>query len=1150
MEWLLRIWEEHAGFKEIAESISGGETTAVCGLDENARDFLIGAIHALTGRRVFLVTYSMERSCQAKKNLDTWIGPGQVGILPPEDVLPFETVAMSNEARHQRASALFGFAITRSLEAVIAPITALLRKASPPEDLRRCSATLSPGLEMSPEAMGMLLIRAGYKEAELVRGEGEWSKRGGVIAVYPVGRDFPLRVEFCGNTIESVREFEPDSQRSVREIIEPVMLAPAAEFMIPCGGIETAFDGPQLACAHLERITAYIPEDAVVVLDEPARIREAGESVWNDFEERVKHGILQGVALPSHVELYERPDTIWKDLVPGSLVVSLMPIEREIAGNGRVVHIVSRPVTPLKGQWAIIEKEFKRRAKLGQRIVIFADTVRKKDGLSQMLEERGVKVREAGTRRPPDGVEMEVGHLPGGFEIPEMSLIVLSEAEITGRVAKPARHGPKRPSQVLSAYRELRPGDYVVHAQHGIGKYMGMKMMEIDGARRDYLFIQYAGEDKLYVPTDQIHLIQKYVGVEGCEPRLNKLGGAEWVRTKHKVKESVREMARELLELYAVRKTSSGYAFREDQPWQREFEDLFAFEETPDQRRATEEIKRDMEKPVPMDRLLCGDVGYGKTEVAMRAAFKSVLDGKQVAVLVPTTILAYQHYSTFRERFGGYPVTVDMLSRFRTAAEQQAIIERLEEGTLDIVIGTHRLLQDDIKFKDLGLLIIDEEQRFGVAQKEKLKRLRQNVDVLTLSATPIPRTLQMSLVGIRDMSLIETPPEERYPVQTYVLEYNENVIREAIRRELARNGQVYYVHNRVETIDDALRRLRRIVPGARIGVAHGQMGDDELEKVMLGFFQKDYEILLCTAIIESGLDIANVNTLIVEDCDRFGLSQLYQLRGRVGRSNRVAYAYFTYRRDKVLSEPAEKRLQAIREFTELGSGFRIALRDLEIRGAGNLLGPEQHGFIASVGFSMYVDLLEQAISELKSGQPVKKETVPTSVEVPMDAFVPKSYVPDELQRVEIYKRAADLEDPRQIADLEDELRDRFGPVPEPARRFLKIAQLRAIASRLGISSIRLGKSNIVVKFSEETPMSAETLIDWAKGYEGKLRFQVGKGTSIIIHSPGKSMSRRIASLERILTLWGRLKHDSSDGGSLLTDPVSQRHGRASGPGEE
>ncbi|MFS8665628.1 MAG: transcription-repair coupling factor, partial [Limnochordales bacterium] len=714
---------------------------------------------------------------------------------------------------------------------------------------------------------------------------------------------------------------------------------------------------------------------------------------------------------------------------------------------------------------------------------------------------------------PPSGsVSVTAAALSAGCEVPELKLLLLTELEIFGQ--RKVRRRPRPKGGTAARLEELKVGDLVVHVNHGIGRYMGVETLQIGGVHKDYLVVHYAGDDKLYVPTEQVDLLQKYIGVDGQAPRLSKLGGGDWARVKKRVTESVKELAEGLLKLYAEREALPGYAFSKDGVWMQEFEEQFPYEETPDQWRAIQEVKADMERPRPMDRLLCGDVGFGKTEVAMRAAFKAVVDAKQVAVLVPTTILAQQHLRTFRDRFAKYPVRIEALSRFQSPAEQAKILKGLADGTVDIVIGTHRLLSKDVKFKDLGCVIIDEEQRFGVAQKERLKELRRSVDVLTLSATPIPRTLHMALVGVRDMSVIETPPEDRFPIRTYVVEYNEELVREAILRELARGGQVYFVHNRVQDIERFGERLRELVPEARIAIAHGQMDEDLLERVMLDFLNGEIDVLLCSTIIETGMDIANVNTLIVDEADRLGLAQLYQLRGRVGRSNRVAYAYFTYRRDKILTEDAEKRLQAIREFTELGSGFKIALRDLEIRGAGNLLGPEQHGHIASVGFELYCKLLEEAVREVK-GEVVQEPPEPV-IDLNVDAYVSDDYVPDPQRKVEVYKKVVAIRRAEDVADLQEELEDRFGPVPGPVRNLLAVARIKALARELGVASISGGPGEVVIRLLTGLVLPRETALHLSRQFRGRVLLSPTRTSLVKLRTRGLGERDILSLLEQVL----------------------------------
>ena len=707
--------------------------------------------------------------------------------------------------------------------------------------------------------------------------------------------------------------------------------------------------------------------------------------------------------------------------------------------------------------------------------------------------------------------QIVVGSLQSGFEMPQDHLVVVTEKEIFQKVKrKRARRQTITNAERLKSYNELKPGDYVVHANHGIGKYIGMETLEVDGVHQDYITILYQNDDKLFIPVTQLNLIQKYVASESKTPKINKLGGSEWSKTKRKVSGKIEDIADDLIALYAKRESEKGFAFGPDDAYQKQFEDAFPYTETDDQLRSAAEIKRDMEKPKPMDRLLVGDVGFGKTEVALRAAFKSIKESKQVAFLVPTTILAQQHYETMLDRFEGFPVNIGLLSRFRTKKQQAETLEQIRTGQVDIVVGTHRLLSQDVKFSDLGLLVIDEEQRFGVKHKERLKQLRSQVDVLTLTATPIPRTLHMSMLGVRDLSVIETPPENRYPIQTYVMEKNPGAIREAIQRELARDGQVFYLYNRVETIEKKVDELQALVPEARIGYAHGQMTEIQLENTLLDFIEGQYDILVTTTIIETGVDIPNVNTLFVENADYMGLSTLYQLRGRVGRSNRVAYAYFMYEPQKILNEVSEKRLQAIKDFTELGSGFKIAMRDLSIRGAGNLLGAQQHGFIDAVGFDMYSQMLEEAVAR-KQGKNIQSEKTSVEIDLGIDAYLPGTYITDERQKIEVYKRIRELENEEQLDELQDDLLDRFGEYPDEVAHLLTIGQIKMDGDRALLDSIRKIGQQIKVTLSKvgTKTYTVEQLFEALSATKMKAAMAVNQEKMTITLTIGPKMTQAI-----------------------------------------
>ncbi len=761
----------------------------------------------------------------------------------------------------------------------------------------------------------------------------------------------------------------------------------------------------------------------------------------------------------------------------------------------------------------VLKSEMERWQKSGVKVMMLASSEERIERVRRVLYDYGIN--------EPMIVQ---GNLGSGFELPSIHLAVITEGEMFSQKQRKARKISKGidNAERIKSYTELKIGDYVVHQNHGIGKYMGIGTLEVSGIHRDYMHILYAGGDKLSVPIEQIDLIQKYVGSEDKEPKVYKLGGNEWTRVTNKVRSSVQNIADDLIKLYAERQSAAGYGFEKDTQEQHEFEEMFPYEETRDQLRAIEEIKKDMEQNRPMDRLLCGDVGYGKTEVAIRAAFKSAIEGKQVAVLVPTTILAQQHYETFRERFANYPLNIQVLSRFRSRKEQNETIKGVRAGTVDVVIGTHRLLSQDLVFKDLGLLIVDEEQRFGVTHKEKLKKLKTNVDVLTLTATPIPRTLHMSMLGVRDLSVIETPPENRFPVQTYVVEHSQTLTREAVERELARGGQVYYLYNRVQGIQEMAAQISMLVPEARVGIGHGQMSESELEKTILDFLDGEYDVLVSTSIIETGVDIPNVNTLIVHDADKMGLSQLYQLRGRVGRSNRIAYAYFTYQRDKVLTEVAEKRLQSIKEFTELGSGFKIAMRDLSIRGAGNLLGAEQHGFIASVGFDLYSQMLAEEIRKRKVTVLGEEDTSlkegNTVIDLSIDAYLPSEYIYDSIQKIEIYKKVAAVTSFDDASELEDELLDRFGELPEAVVNLLSVARLKVYGKMYGIDSMIRRGDDVTLNFYEGSLGALDTakLAKVGNSFERRVQFDRDAKASIRVKSKDLSDKQLLDLLEQFL----------------------------------
>lgn len=896
-----------------------------------------------------------------------------------------------------------------------------------------------------------------------------------------------------------------------------------------------SFDGMEQYMAYFYPEAAvladYLPSQSLFFWDEPERVEAEASSLTSELQEYQTGLLLQGDILPGQVKCH----VDLKDILSASSlrVIAFTAFSRNIPylSIAAAVNIQARSTPSFLGRLDLLQEELQNWWSQRHDVFLVCEGEGRAEELQRLLSEHGLSVysgeaerqalvdlkdkslglvlqqqdthhapHAATTRKnriPRKGLALLQGHLENGFIIPALKLTVLVDREIM-----PGRRKKKRWTQqaekksALLDFQELKVGDLVVHEQHGIGRYMGMRTLDVDGVTRDFFYIKYSGEDKLFLPVDQLDNLQKYVGGEGRPPRIYSLGGQEWARVKNRVRASVQELAKDLLSLYAEREATPGFAFSPDHPWQSEFEDRFPFEETPDQLRTISEVKADMERGHPMDRLLCGDVGYGKTEVALRAAFKAVMDGKQVAFLVPTTILGQQHYNNFKERFRGFPVEIDLLSRFRSAKQQRELIKRLAAGVTDIVIGTHRLLSKDVVFKDLGLLIIDEEHRFGVRHKEKLKMLRHEMDVLSMTATPIPRTLHMAVSGARDLSIINTPPENRYPVQTYVVEYSDNLVREAIQRELHRGGQIYYVYNRVQTIDRWAQKIQELAPDARIGVGHGQMAEQELEKVMGSFLRGEYDILVSTTIVEAGLDIANVNTMIIYDADHFGLAQLYQLRGRVGRSNRLAYCYLTYRRDKVMTEDAAKRLQAIKEFTELGSGFKIALRDLEIRGAGNILGPEQHGFMVAIGYELYCRLLEQAIEMMQGKGETREKISAPRLDLQVNAYLPSSYVPNQQQKIELYRRIATLHTKEELQEMAAELKDRYGRLQAPVENLLLVMHLRQLARAKEVETIEQQKDLTLLRFSEQKKFAGEHLWKLVNSNRRYLSLHAGKKVTL------------------------------------------------------
>ena len=1132
----------------------------ITGLSGGQRSVFLSTIYD-PARVMLVLTSSLRQAERLASDFSGLLPEAKTLIWEGNELLPHEEAPRALDLRANRLEVLQEGGQPGTI--ILAPITGILEGLVAPERIRKSEFSINMDSRFDLEEMAGSLVALGYERVPLVEKFGQFSLRGGILDIAPSFSGHPVRIELWGDEVDSMRIFDYTTQKSLENIDEVTIKAAREALYDPEDreaikeaiwseyGIQSerlyklnlAQEADELlaqGARHLEAfdeqgyfpgidqykgyfgeivtLLEYLPRDLILVLDEPVRLKEAAVNASLEIGDNFAQLLKRGRILSSLGKLF----TDWNTLFLKFQTYS--PIYLAVLGK-RVAGMESLSSTSLNLRMpehfgGSIERMLRRLKQLRKdhyRVLLLVSSKEKGQRLLELLRDDdipGVYVESLQKELQIGNCVITPGSLETGFEFPSFKLAVFTELELYGRQkTKP------RPSKVDEGLRltptELRVGDYVVHINHGIGQYLGIEVLQVDDRSKDYLFIRYAGEDRLYVPTDQIHLLQRYVGLEDSAPRLSKLGGNEWARVKKRAKESVQEMAEGLIKLYAEREAIEGFAFPEDTPWQQDLENSFPYQETPDQIQAIEAVKRDMEKSRPMDRLLCGDVGYGKTEVAIRAAFKAVSSSKQVAVLVPTTILAQQHHRTFEERFEGYPIKIAVASRFQSASEVAKTMEGVKKGTVDVIIGTHRLLSKDVVFKDLGLVIVDEEQRFGVAQKERLKELSTNVDVLTLSATPIPRTLHMAMVGVRDMSVIATPPEDRYPIRTYVVEYDEQLIRQAILRELARQGQVYFVHNRVQSIDYVYSELSKLVPEARIAIAHGQMDETVLERVMLQFYEGEFDILLCTTIIETGMDIGNVNTLIIDNADHLGLAQLYQLRGRVGRTSRIAYAYFTHRKDKILTEEAEKRLGAIKEFTELGSGIRIAMRDLEIRGAGNLLGPEQHGFIASVGFELYCKLLEDAIAELKSGGKVKEPTPEPVLDLQVDAYIADSYVQDPGQKVELYQKIIALDTLEDCDDLEEEVQDRFGNLPDAVRNLLQIARIKVLARQVGIGSISVRGSKFQLKFLEGFAVDANIYAALYTKYKGKISYRHGRVGQLVVEKDAQD-ERALAFLTEVL----------------------------------
>nr|WP_106589863.1 transcription-repair coupling factor [Salsuginibacillus halophilus] len=1154
---------ENGDLRQVQTRLEEGEQgQLITGLSGSAKTLFVADMTETEQRPSVLVAHNLYQAQKWYEDLVDVYGD-RVLLYPVNELISSEIAVASPEMRSQRIDVLNRL-VYGEADIIIVPVAGLRRLLPPKELWQACQFEWHVGDQLDLENLLVQLIALGYSRTDMVTAPGEVSVRGGIVDIYPLTEEHPVRIELFDDEIDSLRYFQADDQRSLNEIDE-IRFGPADETILFAEhaergrkNLETAIpetlqhmkddEQKQKAKEHLEyeqtqlsegsrfqgiykyltylyeapaTLFDYFSEHMIMFVDEISRVQETAERLDHE-EAEWQTTLLEQGEIPRGISLSVPYHDLFSTQKLQTVYFSLFLRTLQSIQPSSIVNLQCKAMQQFHGQMPVLQSEMERWMKGSFRVVFVAASEERAKRLQNVLHDYGMEAPlvERGTQLAEGQAYIMLGALNQGFELPMNRLAVVTEEEtFKKKMNRQKRRAKMSNAERIQSYSELKVGDLVVHVNHGIGKYLGIETLEVKGVYQDYLQISYAGNDKLYVPVEQIDQVQKYIGSEEKDPKIYALGGSDWKKVKRRVESSVQDIADDLIKLYAEREATQGYAFSPDDEEQKAFEASFPYQETEDQLKAIQEIKTDMEKERPMDRLLCGDVGYGKTEVAIRAAFKAIMEGKQVAILVPTTILAQQHFDTISERFADYPINIGMLSRFRTKKQQNETLRSLKTGGVDLVIGTHRLLSKDVQHRELGLLIVDEEQRFGVTHKEKIKQMKANIDVLTLTATPIPRTLHMSMLGVRDLSVIETPPENRFPVQTYVMEYNGALLKEAIERELSRGGQVYLLYNRVHDISRMASQVSALVPDANVTYAHGQMNEQELEATMIDFLEGHQDVLVTTTIIETGVDIPNVNTLIIYNADKMGLSQLYQIRGRVGRSNRVAYAYFTYERDKVLTEVAEERLQAIKEFTELGSGFKIAMRDLSIRGAGDLLGAKQHGYIDSVGFDLYSQMLKEAIEEKQGKTPASKQPE-AEIEMNVEAYIPESYIADSKQKIEMYKRVKGLQTFEDLTDLKDELIDRFGEYPVEVKHLLTFAEIRLLAEAEGIDSIKEEKDKVTVLCSEE----ASGEIDGARLFSlvNDLGRQVALGTDgskikVVIHAKQMNSGTLLDVLHRLLS---------------------------------
>lgn len=1159
------IMNEFAEYADIKKSLSASQNVVITGCIDACKEHFVSEL-TKDKKRKLLITYDETRAKNMCAGLKVY---GQKAVYyPAKDIIFFNADICGNLIVKERIEVIKALVEDEDV-VVVTTIDGLCDYVMPLDEIKSAIITIDETSVVDMDNLARKLTYLGYERVAQVETSGQFAMRGSIVDIFPLTMEAPVRIDLWDDEIDSIKAFDVESQRSI-ERLKSVTIYPAKEILVKdihAGldklkahkdefynalmkekNVEGAFRIEKVVNELAERIgnqdvtvsyesliklfvknvvsfLTFFEKDGIVILDEPARINEKIDVVELEFKESMSSRLEKGYILPIQAESIQGKAQIYSQLQHlKCLTLQVLDVRNEIVPNSEYFTIASKNINSYNNSFELLLKDILAYRKNGYRIVLVSNSSTRAKRLAKDLMDNDIVAtysENAERQLQPGEVVVTGASLYRGYEYPLIKFVVIAESDIFGRKHKKKIHKKAYTGKSIADFNELAIGDYVVHENHGVGIYKGIEKIEVERVTKDYIKIEYAGKSNLYILATHLDAIQKYADADAKTPKLNKLGDTAWSKTKQKVQKAVDEVAKDLVELYATRQKIRGYEFSPDTPWQQEFEELFPYDETNDQLEAIRATKEDMESARVMDRLICGDVGFGKTEIAIRAAFKAVADGKQVAYLVPTTILAQQHYNTFVQRMKDFAVRVDLMSRFATAKQVKSTIEGLEKGLVDVVVGTHRILSSDIKFKDLGLLIVDEEQRFGVTHKEKIKKLKNDVDVLTLSATPIPRTLHMSLSGIRDMSVLEEAPVDRMPIQTFVMEYNEEMIKEGIKRELKRGGQVYYVYNRVNTIEDVATRISALVPEANVMYAHGQMEERKLEKIMYEFINGDIDVLVSTTIIETGLDIPNVNTIIIHDADRFGLSQLYQLRGRVGRSNRTAYAFLMYKRDRLLHETAEKRLHAIKEFTELGSGFKIAMKDLEIRGAGNVLGEKQSGHMEAVGYDLYCKMLNQAVEDLKGINSVRGFS--TTIDIDVDAYIPSTYIRSEAQKLDIYKRIANIKSEEEYEDMIDELTDRFGDVPKSARILLFVSLIKSIAHNAYIMELSGSRREVCFKMFENAKIDAGKIPAFLKDYPRAMRIEAGRNPSFIYTVSKEERADVMAYLNSIKAIAERIK---------------------------